>query len=70
MAGRPDQDLLASLQIDPATEVYICGPTRFMADIQDMLEGLGLPASQIHTETFGPSTGGNSAATASPVCLV
>jgi ferredoxin-NADP reductase len=33
----------------------LCGPVGFMAAVQTGLERRGVPASQIHTESFGPS---------------
>ena len=33
-------------------EVYICGPTQFMRDMTEYLVSLGVPAEQIHTESF------------------
>jgi uncharacterized protein len=33
-------------------EAYICGPTRFMSDMTEYLVALGVPAGQIHTESF------------------
>lgn len=54
--GRIDGDLLASLGMDPDAHYYLCGPTRFMADIQSALEGRGVAADHIHTESFGPSS--------------
>ncbi|MGI9388017.1 MAG: pyridoxamine 5'-phosphate oxidase family protein [Methyloligellaceae bacterium] len=33
---------------------FLCGPTRFMAEIQADLEQQGVPDDQIHFETFGP----------------
>jgi ferredoxin-NADP reductase len=33
---------------------FLCGPTRFMADVLADLERQNVPVEQIHTETFGP----------------
>lgn len=33
-------------------EAYICGPTKFMADMTENLVSLGVPAANIHTESF------------------
>jgi ferredoxin-NADP reductase/MOSC domain-containing protein YiiM len=38
-------------------DVYLCGPTRFMADMKEMLATFGLPPDRIHVEIF---TGGES----------
>ena len=53
--GRVDGALLAGLALDHATHYLLCGPTRFMADVQTALEDQGIPSDQIHTETFGPA---------------
>ena len=39
---------------DPETHYFLCGPTKFMADILGALEERGVSPDQIHTETFGP----------------
>ncbi len=52
--GRVDGALLASLIADAGAHYFLCGPTRFMADIQSDLERRNIPPEQIHTESFGP----------------
>jgi ferredoxin-NADP reductase/predicted pyridoxine 5'-phosphate oxidase superfamily flavin-nucleotide-binding protein len=52
--GRVDAELIASLTPDLDAEFYLCGPTSFMADVQAGLIASGVPAQQIHSETFGP----------------
>ncbi len=52
--GRVDGALLASLIEDVGAHYFLCGPTRFMADIQTDLERRDVPAEHIHTESFGP----------------
>ncbi len=52
--GRVDGALLAGLIDDVDAHYFVCGPTRFMADILTDLERRGVPAEHIHTETFGP----------------
>lgn len=53
--GRVDAALLAELISDPAAHYLICGPTRFMGDLQRDLERGGVEADRIHTESFGPA---------------
>ena len=53
--GRVDGALLARLVGDHDAHYLICGPTAFMAEVQSELERRGVPAAQIHTETFGPA---------------
>ena len=52
--GRVDGALLADLVQNVDAHYFLCGPTRFMADVQAELELQNVPADQIHTETFGP----------------
>ena len=47
--------LLASLVNDRDAHYFLCGPPRFMADIEADLDRRGVPAGQIHYETFGPA---------------
>ncbi|GAB3684171.1 FAD-binding oxidoreductase [Salinisphaera aquimarina] len=55
-AGRVDGPLIASLIVDNEAEYYVCGPVRFMADIQNGLETSGVAADRVHTESFGPAS--------------
>jgi hypothetical protein len=52
--GRVDGALLAKLIGDVDAHFFLCGPTRFMADLQSDLECRDIPAEHIHTESFGP----------------
>ncbi len=52
--GRVSGALLAELTQNVDAHYFLCGPTRFMADIHADLERQNVPAEQIHTETFGP----------------
>ena len=53
--GRIDGALLASLVENEEAHYFLCGPTRFMADVQEDLEKLKIPLDRIHSETFGPA---------------
>lgn len=33
-------------------QAYVCGPTQFMRDMTEYLVSIGVPAGQIHTESF------------------
>jgi ferredoxin-NADP reductase/MOSC domain-containing protein YiiM/ferredoxin len=55
--GRLTAALLAALEPPPDAEAYLCGPTPFMEDISAGLAAIGLDASHIHTEPFGPAPG-------------
>jgi ferredoxin-NADP reductase/MOSC domain-containing protein YiiM len=53
-AGRLTPSLLVELEPPRTAGAYICGPTRFMDDISAGLASIGIDASHIHTEPFGP----------------
>lgn len=54
--GRVTGELLRRLVRNVDAHYFLCGPTRFMAEVQAALEQQNVPAEQIHYETFGPST--------------
>jgi ferredoxin-NADP reductase/MOSC domain-containing protein YiiM len=54
--GRLAREHLARLRPAPDAHAYVCGPAGFMADVTAMLQGLGMHAARIHTETFGSAT--------------
>ena len=56
-AGRLSASLLAELEPPRDAEAYLCGPTPFMEDLSAGLAAIGLDASRIHTEPFGPAPG-------------
>ncbi len=56
-AGRLSAALLADLEPPRDAEAYLCGPTPFMEEISAGLVAIGLDASRIHTEPFGPMPG-------------
>jgi ferredoxin len=56
-AGRLTPPLLAELGPPGDAQAYVCGPTRFMDEISAGLAALGVDASRIHTEPFGPAPG-------------
>ena len=41
--------------VDPASDVYVCGPAPFMEIMIRELHGMGIPEEQIHYEFFGPA---------------
>lgn len=53
--GRVDISLLRDLVDLPDAHYYLCGPTAFMAGLQNELEYNGVPIEQIHMESFGPA---------------
>lgn len=52
--GRINAEDLLALGAGPEAHYLLCGPTTFQASIQRGLEASGVPANQIHQETFGP----------------
>jgi ferredoxin-NADP reductase/MOSC domain-containing protein YiiM/ferredoxin len=56
-AGRLSASRLAELEPPRNAEAYLCGPTLFMEEISAGLAAIGLDASRIHTEPFGPAPG-------------
>ena len=56
-AGRLTASLLAELEPPRDAEAYLCGPTPFMEEISAGLAAMGIDASRIHTEPFGPAPG-------------
>ncbi len=55
--GRLTPARLLELEPPRNAEAYICGPTRFMNEVSAALASIGLDASRIHTEPFGPEPG-------------
>jgi ferredoxin-NADP reductase/MOSC domain-containing protein YiiM/ferredoxin len=56
-ACRLSSSVLAELEPPRDAEAYLCGPTPFMQEISAGLAAIGLDASRIHTEPFGPAPG-------------
>ena len=55
-AGRVDAELLERLVPAREAEYYLCGPTGFMAAIQQRLEERGVVGDRIYSESFGPAS--------------
>jgi ferredoxin-NADP reductase/MOSC domain-containing protein YiiM len=55
--GHLQPSLLLELEPPRDADAYICGPTTFMNEISAALASIGLDASRIHTEPFGPEPG-------------
>jgi ferredoxin-NADP reductase len=56
-AGRLTGSLLAELEPSRDAQAYLCGPTPFMEEISASLAAMGIDASRIHSEPFGPAPG-------------
>jgi ferredoxin-NADP reductase/MOSC domain-containing protein YiiM/ferredoxin len=51
--GHLTREALAGLAVPPDATAYLCGPTSFMADMQEALTAAGLASAAIRTELFG-----------------
>jgi ferredoxin len=56
-AGHLTPSLLLELEPPRNAQAYICGPMRFMNEASAALVSIGVDASRIHTEPFGPEPG-------------
>jgi len=65
-AGRLTPSLLLELEPPRNGEAYICGPATFMNEVSAALASIGLDASRIHTEPFGPEPGSTPGIAATP----
>jgi ferredoxin-NADP reductase/MOSC domain-containing protein YiiM len=54
-AGRLSQSIFNELDVPRNAEVYLCGPTRFMADMKESLANYGIPPERLHVEIFNGS---------------
>ena len=50
--GRFSQSAFGELGLPPDADVYLCGPTQFMADMKEALTGLGVAPQRIYIEIF------------------
>jgi ferredoxin-NADP reductase/MOSC domain-containing protein YiiM/ferredoxin len=55
--GRLSASRLVELSPPRDAEAYLCGPIPFMDEISGGLAAMGIGASRIHTEPFGPAPG-------------
>jgi ferredoxin-NADP reductase/MOSC domain-containing protein YiiM len=53
--GHLDLASLQRLGIPTEAEFYLCGPTRFLADMRRDLASLKVPSDAVHQEVFGPA---------------
>jgi ferredoxin-NADP reductase/MOSC domain-containing protein YiiM len=51
-SGHLSPSVFDQVGVSRDAEVYICGPTRFMAEMKDALAALGIARERIHTEIF------------------
>ena len=53
--GHLSRSVFDEIGIPREADVYLCGPTRFMADMKEALATMGLAAERIHVELFNGS---------------
>ncbi len=53
--GHLSRSVFNEVGVPRGAEVYLCGPTRFMAEMKEALANLGLESEQIHIEIFNGS---------------
>ncbi len=51
-AGRLSHSIFNELDVPRNAEVYLCGPTRFMADMKESLANYGITPERLHVEMF------------------
>jgi ferredoxin-NADP reductase/MOSC domain-containing protein YiiM len=51
--GHIDTALLERIGVAQGSDFYLCGPTSFLKDMRDGLQGWGVLAGNVHTEIFG-----------------
>ncbi len=54
-AGHLSRSVFDQAGVTREADVYLCGPTRFMADMKEALAALGVPPERIHFEIFNGS---------------
>ena len=57
VAGRLTASALAELDPPHDAQAYLCGPLPFMDEISAGLTAIGVDATHVHTEPFGPAPG-------------
>jgi MOSC domain-containing protein YiiM/ferredoxin-NADP reductase len=54
-AGHLSRSVFGEVGVPREADVYVCGPTRFMAEMRDELAALGVAPGRIHVELFNGS---------------
>jgi ferredoxin-NADP reductase/MOSC domain-containing protein YiiM len=54
-AGHLSRSVLQDAGVPREADVYLCGPTRFMADMKEVLATMGMAPERIHVEIFNGS---------------
>jgi len=53
--GHLSRSVFDEVGFPPEADVYVCGPTRFMAEMKEVLANLGVKPEQLHVEIFNGS---------------
>jgi ferredoxin len=53
--GHLSRSVFDEVGVPREADVYLCGPTRFMAEMKEVLAKLGVESEQIHVEIFNGS---------------
>jgi len=53
--GHLSRSVFDEVGVSREADIYLCGPTRFMADMKEALATLGVPPERIHVEIFNGS---------------
>ena len=56
-AGHIDIPLLQRIGVLQGSDFYLCGPLLFLQNMREGLQSWGVPAANVHTETFGSLEG-------------
>jgi ferredoxin-NADP reductase/MOSC domain-containing protein YiiM/ferredoxin len=54
-AGHLSQSVFDAAGVSRDGDIYLCGPNRFMADMKEVLETMGVPRERVHVEIFNGS---------------
>ena len=54
-AGHLSRSVFEAIGVPREADVYLCGPTRFMAEMKDALATFGVAPARIHVEIFNGS---------------
>ena len=54
-SGHLSRSIFDQIRVPREADVYLCGPTRFMADMREALSTLGVSPDRIHVELFSGS---------------
>jgi len=54
-SGHLSRSVFDEVGVSREADIYLCGPTRFMADMKEALATLGVPPQRIHVEIFNGS---------------